>query len=52
MKIEKISTGTRARGWRSRDGGRVASRRTNDNHFTSERHISGGCGPVCTFGDW
>ena len=21
-------------------------------HFASERHTSGGCGPVCTFGEW
>lgn len=21
-------------------------------HFTSHRHLSGGCGPVCTFGEW
>lgn len=21
-------------------------------HFASERHRSGGCGVVCTFGDW
>jgi len=21
-------------------------------HFTGQRHLSGGCGPVCTFGDW
>jgi len=21
-------------------------------HFASERHRSGGCGSVCTFGDW
>jgi hypothetical protein len=21
-------------------------------HFTSWKHRSGGCGPVCTFGDW
>ena len=21
-------------------------------HFASERHQSGGCGPVCTFGEW
>ena len=20
-------------------------------HFASHRHVSGGCGPVCTFGD-
>lgn len=21
-------------------------------HFASASHLSGGCGPVCTFGDW
>ena len=21
-------------------------------HFAGERHRTGGCGPVCTFGDW
>lgn len=21
-------------------------------HFASEKHRTGGCGPVCTFGDW
>ncbi len=21
-------------------------------HFTGHKHLSGGCGPVCTFGDW
>ena len=21
-------------------------------HFSSHRHLSGGCGPVCTFGEW
>ena len=21
-------------------------------HFDSHHHTSGGCGPVCTFGDW
>jgi len=21
-------------------------------HLASERHRTGGCGPVCTFGDW
>jgi hypothetical protein len=36
------------------------SRRTLDqqrcaeirDHFTSYKHLSGGCGPVCTFGDY
>ena len=38
----------------------AASRRDQDRmrceeirgHFASERHTSGGCGPVCTFGEW
>ena len=21
-------------------------------HFRSHKHMSGGCGPVCTFGEW
>jgi hypothetical protein len=21
-------------------------------HFASHKHLSGGCGPVCTFGEW
>lgn len=21
-------------------------------HFGSQKHLSGGCGPVCTFGEW
>lgn len=21
-------------------------------HFASHKHCTGGCGPVCTFGDW
>jgi hypothetical protein len=21
-------------------------------HFASHKHMSGGCGPVCTFGEW
>ena len=21
-------------------------------HFSGQLHLSGGCGPVCTFGDW
>lgn len=24
----------------------------NSAHFASHKHRSGGCGPVCTFGDW
>lgn len=21
-------------------------------HFSSTKHVNGGCGPVCTFGEW
>jgi hypothetical protein len=24
----------------------------NRAHFASQTHRSGGCGPVCTFGEW
>lgn len=23
-----------------------------ESHFASQKHRSGGCGPVCTFGEW
>ena len=28
------------------------ARREISAHFTSHKHLSGGCGPVCTFGEW
>lgn len=30
----------------------VQSCREIDAHFHSHKHLSGGCGPVCTFGEW
>lgn len=41
-------------------GGRALNRQQMDahlareieEHFQSEKHRTGGCGPVCTFGEW
>jgi hypothetical protein len=30
----------------------LQSRRDLDAHLASAKHRSGGCGPVCTYGDW
>lgn len=41
------------KGWGGRGG--YDERRLGrdvDSHFASEKHRSGGCGPVCTFGEW
>ena len=53
-RCDELASGAPARQWRG------ASRREQDRqrsaeihaHFASEHHRSGGCGPVCTFGDW
>ena len=38
------------RGSRQREDARRAAEIAE--HFASQRHRSGGCGPVCTFGEW
>lgn len=41
--------------WRQRETRAQAdARRSTEirDHFRSEKHRSGGCGPVCTYGDW
>lgn len=39
--------------WRGRKARFEAQRDEHlKSHFASEKHLSGGCGPVCTFGDW
>jgi hypothetical protein len=41
--------------WRQRETRAQADARRSAEihaHFRSERHRSGGCGPVCTYGDW
>jgi len=54
LRCVELSGGAAPRaGWS--DWKREQERRTNlaiDAHFSSEKHKSGGCGVVCTFGDW
>jgi hypothetical protein len=38
--------------WRKRESDDQRRCREIHEHFTSYRHRSGGCGPVCTFGEW
>jgi hypothetical protein len=46
----ELSVGAPAVQWRkSADAIRCEEIRA---HFRSERHLSGGCGVVCTFGEW
>jgi hypothetical protein len=36
--------------WRAvKEAAQMADLRT---HFASAKHLTGGCGPVCTYGDW
>lgn len=53
-RCEELKAGAPARAW----GNQVkfqkdaqASHAIAD-HFASHKHRSGGCGPVCTFGEW
>ena len=36
--------------WRQQQ--EAQDRRWAAEHFAGQRHRSGGCGPVCTFGEW
>ena len=53
-RCDELAAGAQPRQW---SGG---SRREQErrqlaeiaDHFASARHLSGGCGPVCTFGEW
>jgi len=38
--------------WRRRGSDDARRSREIHEHFASARHRSGGCGPVCTFGEW
>jgi hypothetical protein len=52
-RCDELAQGAQPRQWRNnrRDDDRRRSAEIAA-HFASERHRSGGCGPVCTFGDW
>jgi hypothetical protein len=38
--------------WRKRESDDQRRSRESREHFSGARHRSGGCGPVCTFGEW
>jgi hypothetical protein len=38
--------------WRKRESDDQRRSREIHEHFAGYRHRSGGCGPVCTFGEW
>ena len=40
------------KGWGSRTSDDARHAADIRAHFASHRHVSGGCGPVCTFGEW
>ena len=49
-RCDELRFGAPARAWaKSNDAMRCEEIR---GHFASERHLTGGCGPVCTFGEW
>lgn len=49
-RCEALSSGAQPVRWHSdNDKRHLADVRS---HFASERHLSGDCGPVCTFGEW
>lgn len=50
----ELLAGAPPRRWRGTDRKADEARQIRENreHFQSEKHRTGGCGPVCTFGDW
>lgn len=48
-RCDELLAGAKPVVWRSNDQARLSEVRA---HFASHRHLSGGCGPVCTFGEW
>jgi hypothetical protein len=57
-RCQELMAGGKARaGWQTGYFARKAQRDAQhlagiDAHFKSEAHLSGACGPVCTFGEW
>jgi len=54
LRCDELLAGAKPISWNIRD--KKAEERDRSTaihiHFTSEKHLSGGCGPVCTYGDW
>lgn len=53
-RCEQLAAGAAPIEWAGTRRARVDAQitRENDSHFTGQKHRSGGCGPVCTFGEW
>jgi hypothetical protein len=52
-RCEELINGAAPRTWKSkRERDDHARALETAAHFASEKHRSGGCGPVCTFGEW
>lgn len=54
-RCDELAAGAPARSWNVSRTRRTAGRdRAADlaAHFSGEKHRSGGCGPVCTYGEW
>ena len=49
---ELIAGAAPRKGWNSRAANDARQCAEIHAHFSSEKHRSGGCGPVCTFGEW
>lgn len=50
----ELSAGAEPICWNWRNQAQGDARRAQEchEHFRSHKHVSGGCGPVCTFGEW
>lgn len=53
-RCKELLAGAPPRKWRSAIAKENDARRSIEirDHFASQKHRTGGCGPVCTFGDW
>lgn len=53
-RCDELAAGAEPRtGWGSSRAQQDAARTLDIRaHFAGQRHLSGGCGPVCTYGDW
>jgi hypothetical protein len=50
----ELDAGAEPRAWHGKPAANEDSLRAAEiaAHFRSAKHRNGGCGPVCTFGDW
>lgn len=51
QRCTELANGAAPVRWNSRATREAQAVADVHSHFISQRHISGGCGPVCTYGD-